>query len=77
MLSRTARLAAILTITSAAFTLFAPRPAVAASGFSCGDTGPHFCCAPSSVCASGIFCCYSDAATRSLGPDIVPVCGCG
>lgn len=73
MLSRTARLAAILTVASAALTLIAPRPAAAASRFSCGETGDHFCCIPSGdTCSSGIYCCYYSGDN----PQIIP-CGCG
>ena len=39
MLSRTARLAAVLTIASAGLALTTPIPAFAAAGFDCGDPG--------------------------------------
>jgi len=70
MLSRTARLATLVTIATAGLGLMAPHRAEAASRFACGDDGIHLCCISDSSCGSGQFCCaFKDR-------DVLD-CGCG
>lgn len=68
MLSRSARIAAIL-IMSQAF--FAPK-AQAAARFNCSDPGPHICCNADSSCSSGVYCCFYPNNSGT-----VPGQGCG
>lgn len=70
MLSRTARLAALITIASGGLTFTLPASAAVAVPLACGDQGVHQCCVKSTDCASGQYCCTFAADGTSLG------CGC-
>lgn len=68
MLSRTARLAAVLVIGQGVFMTAGAQPAV--QRFSCGDPAPTICCIKMDDCSSGIYCCYYDVNENQSG------CGC-
>ncbi len=70
MLSRTARLAALVTIAAAGLMLTSPSRAVAASRLGCGDGGLHTCCVDGGgACPNGAYCCAFDGGTMLF-------CGC-
>lgn len=70
MLSRTARLATVITVASAGITLTTPRSAAATGRFECGGSGIHTCCVSDNSCNTGGFCCAFN------GTEIL-ACGCG
>lgn len=63
MLSRTARLAALITFTSAGLLIAEPNRAAASTPFACGDDGLHICCIDSGgYCGGGQrWCCIFDS----------------
>lgn len=61
MLSRTSRLAALVTIAAAGLMVTSPSRAAAAPYMGCGDPGLHTCCVDGgSLCPNSAYCCAFD-----------------
>lgn len=72
MLSRTARLAAALTLLQSGL-LLASTPSRPAARLACGDSGEHQCCVDLGNCPDGaIYCCWFS----SSGGDDPHACSC-
>jgi hypothetical protein len=68
MLTRTARLAAMVVIAAAGLILTSPSRAAAAENLACGESGLHNCCVVG-FCPSGLYCC-------AFQDDTLLFCGC-
>lgn len=81
MLSRVARLAAIITIAMGAFTLASPTQAASEATLSdatlaCGDDGYHVCCVDSILCGGEYCCAFNGGGEILKNPDGSDACGC-